>query len=420
MNENASLYIGDTLVFKYDDYSPIDTVSLFSKLEAYRLYGEKAKKWALDKGFNEENIEEIVDIGIYEFSSTCGVILDRLKILGFNLDICEAVFNSEKKDKINRLKSIFNKEWAQRDSTTVNAIKNEVKKFNNFTFDDLKKSFTNLEAKNLTSIIKLGGVNSLFEYVDDRLLLFLACSQLDASTTVSLEATYAHDEGHLDVDTFNIESIPQHIISGDNNSPIIITEGKFDKFVLSNAISILHPELVDRLKFLDYEYRNEGGASAVVSMIKSFAAAGIKNRIVAILDNDSASREAVHSVRVEALPNNFKILHYPDIEIASNYPTIGPQNYLSMNINKLACSVEMYLGRDCLSDENGELFPVQWKGLMPRVNTYQGELIAKSVVQNKFKLKVSQAKKDSTSIVNQDWNNLEILIRFLIDELSKI
>ena len=47
----------------------------------------------------------------------------------------------------------------------------------------------------------------------------------------------------------------------------------------------------------------------------------------------------------------------PDIELANNYPTIGPNGEEYMNINGRACSIELFLGKDVLS-EDGKYIPV--------------------------------------------------------------
>jgi len=62
-------------------------------------------------------------------------------------------------------------------------------------------------------------------------------------------------------------------------------------------------------------------------------------------------------------PESYRILHYPDLPLLVDYPTLGPQSDspVRMNVNGKAGSLEMYLGRDLLT-VNGELVPVQWTG----------------------------------------------------------
>ena len=75
-------------------------------------------------------------------------------------------------------------------------------------------------------------------------------------------------------------------------------------------------------------------------MLKSFAGAGIANRIVLLLDNDTAARDAVRALRGAKLLDHYSVLHYPDIELARSYPTLGPTGLSEMDVNGLAGSIE--------------------------------------------------------------------------------
>ena len=56
-------------------------------------------------------------------------------------------------------------------------------------------------------------------------------------------------------------------------------------------------------EFLDFaEYRAPGGTDRVVSLTKGMATAGVMNRIVAVLDNDTAGRVAADQLADLAFP----------------------------------------------------------------------------------------------------------------------
>ena len=50
----------------------------------------------------------------------------------------------------------------------------------------------------------------------------------------------------------------------------------------------------------------------------------------------------------------------------------------------MACSIELYLGRDALSDGTGGLRPVRWTGGDSRMGRYQGAIEAKARVEERF------------------------------------
>lgn len=58
-----------------------------------------------------------------------------------------------------------------------------------------------------------------------------------------------------------------------------------------------------------------------------------------------------------------------------------------MNINGLACSIEMYLGDDILL-KDGNYIPIHWKAYNEKEKKYQGELSEKSYVQDEFRKKI--------------------------------
>ncbi|WP_213011792.1 hypothetical protein [Paractinoplanes toevensis] len=202
-------------------------------------------------------------------------------------------------------------------------------------------------------------------------------------------------------------------------SPIVVlTEGRTDAEFLAAGLSILYPHVVDLIKFLDFEQKNDGGAGALVRLVKSFAAAGIANRTVAIFDNDSAAADALRSLDLRRLPPTIRVLRYPDISLAESYPTIGPPSLehpgggtFLANVNGLAGSIELYLGRDVLSDDDGALMPVQWSSLISAVGSYQGEVVNKVDVHRRFREKAAAAVKNPSIAAKQDWSGVRNVLR---------
>jgi hypothetical protein len=263
------------------------------------------------------------------------------------------------------------------------------------------------------------GPFELFEAADERVLLRAIVEEIGPDEVVTLDVSELAQGGWLDDDVASGGSV---LSSWDREAspPIVITEGTYDAQVLTTAIEILMPHLAGYIKFLDYEVGNEGGASAAVRTLKSFAAAGISNRIVAIFDNDSAAYEAAMALTGSKIPAHYRIMHYPDLDLAKEYPTLGPQGDTVMNVNRLAGSIELYLGSDVLVAESSGLIPVQWKGYMGKVKCYQGEIVNKAAVQRAFREKVKLAKADPKNVSDQDWSGLQLILDRLIETLSSL
>ncbi|MFC8437359.1 hypothetical protein ACFUJT_04020 [Streptomyces griseoincarnatus] len=186
---------------------------------------------------------------------------------------------------------------------------------------------------------------------------------------------------------------------------IVLTEGSSDAKFLSAALSLIYPHLVDFLKFMDFGVGAEGGASALARTLKSFAASGVANRVIAIFDNDTAASDVLTAMNVP-LPNTFRVLQYPEIELGRNYPTIGPTGRGAFDVNGKAGALELYFGEDVLKDPMGELTPVQWTGYVKRQNSYQGELLDKSRLQKAFRRKLDGAIARGGTQPEEDWSGI--------------
>ena len=88
-----------------------------------------------------------------------------------------------------------------------------------------------------------------------------------------------------------------------------------------------------------------------------------------------------------------------------------------MNINGLACSIELYLGKDVLTKE-GQLIPVQWKGYDQTLEKYQGEIIDKAGVQKLFETKIDDCLKDPTKTVICDWAEMTELLKTIFNAFN--
>ena len=198
---------------------------------------------------------------------------------------------------------------------------------------------------------------------------------------------------------------------------VVLTEGRTDAEFLAAGLSILYPYLTDLIRFLDYERRPEGGVAALVRMVRAFASAGIVNRIVAVFDNDTAAVDGLKVLSSDKLPEQIQVMSYPRLELAKNYPTLGPpttdfpEGALALaDVNGLAGSIELYLGKDVLTGEDGTLYPVQWKSFIPGISRYQGEVVNKEKIHEVFRAKYTAAQKNRDRVEGQDWTGVCLII----------
>jgi hypothetical protein len=214
---------------------------------------------------------------------------------------------------------------------------------------------------------------------------------------------------------------------------IVLTEGSTDKFVLESALRVLRPELRQYISFMDFAaLRVEGGASFLASIVRAFAGAGARDRLIAVFDNDTAGCLSQSLLSRHRLPDNIRVIRYPDIDLARSYPTLGPTGPAVMDINGSAAGIELYLGADILRGENGAFVPIQWKGFEASLGRYQGEIIDKRGCLERFSRKLQEIERGSGAPNVFDWKELGAIINaissafrvsdvdFLIDSVRSI
>lgn len=245
---------------------------------------------------------------------------------------------------------------------------------------------------------------------DTRFLIRVACSLVAPEAIVEQDLTEVVNAGYYQENEAIAEDAIRTLIDDypANAKIIIVTEGSSDAAILQKALVLLYPHLVDFYAFFDFDAsRAAGGASQVVAVVKAFIAAGISNRLVALLDNDTAAREAVRPLRRIALPKNVAVLHYPELEELRSYPTIGPTGTTPFDVNGLAGSIELYLGSDLLNADH----PVQWRGFSEAMQVYQGEVMHKGLLQERFAEKAETCKASPERMKGSDWSGLDHIWR---------
>ena len=192
---------------------------------------------------------------------------------------------------------------------------------------------------------------------------------------------------------------------------IVLTEGDTDRRFLKRSLDLLRPHLSEFFHFFDFKRRRVGGgAGELANLIRAFAAADVRHRLLALFDNDTGARAAISNLDSDSLPDNIAVRHYPSLAIASNYPTIGPSGAATMDVNGLAGGIELYLGQDVLRGDDGAFSPVQWKGYDRKIGAYQGEILNKKTVLNRFDARLSRCEAQPDQIDRYDWQGIEAII----------
>ncbi len=285
------------------------------------------------------------------------------------------------------------------------SIENILSTISNFFIDDNKEVAK--ENKLLDFILRMKdedygiGLPVINKLSEIRLIL----EALNDDELIEYDITEIIDNGYISID--EIKSFwTNRDFNNISNNTIIIAEGTNDIYVLKNSLKILFPQFEHLYSFFDFDnVSSPGSTSSLVNLIKGFISSGIEKRTIAVFDNDTAAYEALSSFDMQKLTPNIRIMHLPNLEWAKSYPTLGPTGKDNIDINELACSIELFLGKNLLQ-VNGEYIPVQWKGYNSKLNRYQGEILNKNEINIRFKKVVNMTIEQGIDNVEHDWEQL--------------
>lgn len=269
-------------------------------------------------------------------------------------------------------------------------------------------SFWGFECSDIRYVIR-----GLLELFNDEDPLYIDYSEL-------VDAGYYSEEDAIC--ELSLQSLANEYIT--NEKVIILTEGSSDITIIKRTMEYLYPDIVDFYSFMDFNQSNaSGSASSLVAYIKAFIGSGIRTRIIALFDNDTAADEAIMAFNKINIPSNIKVLRYPSLEQFNEYPTIGPHGMGYTNINGLACSIEMYLGRDMLLnnvlDYSTKYIPVQWKGYSQGLKKYQGEILNKEQLHKKYFKFLDDLNEYPELGEKHDWEGLKEIIIMIFTAFNR-
>lgn len=254
--------------------------------------------------------------------------------------------------------------------------------------------------------------------LDRRTLLALQLKSAPGNDVVRLDLHDLYVSDYFrDVENITQLAAEALAVSVSSGGPIIVvTEGVTDARYLARALELVAPEVAHMFRFLNEDAKAERNSGQVMRTLRSFAAAGVTNRIVGVLDNDAAGREAARVLDAAPRPTTNRYLLLPDVPYGESYPTSGPSGDTELNINGRAISIEFQFGIDQLRVTGGELAKVEWKGLQPSINVYQGSLSKrdKDAVQGNIDAFLSSALPDHDR-TEQPWPTIHSLVERLIE-----
>ena len=403
-----------------------------------------------DKGTRRSRRPGRNGVQICAYHTTVGVLKSRLGVMGLSLRNTEADFKASKASEESRLADSINSEREETETEVAQEVTSEqYLEFQRGYQAGLERTLKTLKAA--TFAMYLHGFREIYEHRAKHGMFASPAAWTSPFTEFMVSGSeYDHPEYWFPCSDWRfllraiIEGVPDHrdviydvtqLVNGGYYDPddrictiakeslikdyprnekiVVLTEGSTDARILQASLGLLHPELSDYYSFMDFaSSRAAGGAGTLVQTVKAFSGSGIANRVVALFDNDTAGRDALRTLSTVTLPANVRAMTYPAIPLATRYPTLGPGRPRSLDINGLACSIELFLGRDVLAPK-GKLTPIRWTGFSSSVRQYQGEILNKAELQKRFWAKEIACRRGSRKIRKADWSEMRILLENL-------
>jgi hypothetical protein len=356
------------------------------------------------------------------------VVKERLELDGYTLATAKAAFNASIRAAVARMKEsaerhpeLYTDQLQILSRLTVDMW---LKALGTIRRKEIKKKFFEEPVRPSTTLIEYMAGTNWYGYpgADRNVGLRLAIEVCDDNDELIYDLTDLVGAGYVTPDEDHVaDTIAAYSrVFSTVGKIVILTEGRSDTRFLASSLGLLYPHLADYYSFMDFDSgRVAGGAGNLLNIVKSFSAAGIVNRVVAVFDNDTAGQSAVESLKSTRLGRNIQAIALPNYEWLRNYPTIGPSGPVSMDINGMAASIELYLGADVLNAKDDNLTPIQWTGYDQKARQYQGEVLCKGQIHDRFSYKLDRCRQKPKAFAAADWDGMRLIWRTIFVAFHK-
>ena len=432
MGSYAQCWLGNLYLGSSKNDIDIDLLSLFRQKNKY-ICKPLEEQIPIHLTESYENIRDDPEFKYIYYEAPVNIIRDRLNLLGYNLPTAIEAFkvfiDAEQNRNIEMITSYQKgkNEWETRLAAYYKKINQLLA---DLTAEEWIENIKKIRSSGLkNNSVKKFAEQSILEYMLTRdwygytggdlfIPLRLIIETCETEDKLLYDLTELVSSGYFGFDDDFIEFCTAFSSSEyrDKSKTIVLTEGKTDAWILEMTLDYLYPHLKDYFSFLDFESTGfGGGVGNLVNVVKAFSGAGIVNNVIALFDNDTAALSACKGLNTTLLPPNIAIIHLPEIDLLRNYPTIGPSGNVNLDINGIAASLELYLGVDVLKIDGKNFIPIQWTGYEKSVKRYQGEVLEKVLLQDRFKEKLDQARNG----VDLDWQDLQAVFRVIFSAFSQ-
>jgi hypothetical protein len=231
-------------------------------------------------------------------------------------------------------------------------------------------------ADDLASLSRHDG--TFFENLDPYLILRLLCEN---PTNLEQNLIWRFQDV---LESGWISDDPDDLYEGlsDTDRYLIVTEGSSDTSILQRSLSLVHANVADFFDFIDMsENYPFTGTGNLFRFCQGLATIRIQNKILVVLDNDTAGLEAFQRIGKISLPASMRVACLPELDEFADFKTLGPSGELRENVNGKAVSIECFLDLRyrAVCDP-----AIRWTSFNRDLGAYQGELVNKEQYTRSF------------------------------------
>ena len=187
---------------------------------------------------------------------------------------------------------------------------------------------------------------------------------------------------------------------------LIVTEGSSDTDIIKKSINRLYSDIADFFDFIDMEQNYPfTGTGNLKNFVKGLSKINILNKILVILDNDTAGISVYNDIKTIDLPNNLNVITLPNYKDFDNFKCKGPHGDSLENINGKAVSIECFLDHSSIDDE----VYVRWTGFNDKLIQYQGNIEPKNLLIKSFHQYYKQ---------EYDFTKLKYLVDYILESCT--
>lgn len=162
-----------------------------------------------------------------------------------------------------------------------------------------------------------------------------------------------------------------------NEVCLMVTEGSSDTAILRESLPRVAPDLTDFFDFVDMtENYPFTGTGNLFRFAQGLAQIRIQNRILTVVDNDTAGHDVYRRVSALPLPPRMRVVTLPNLNDCRSFRTLGPSGSGIEDINGRAVSIELFLDLAAVGPDEPV---VRWTSYNETVDAYQGELMKKEM-----------------------------------------